>query len=84
MIVKRTVRFTYPRHLLDQPLIYHLIRDFDLVTNILEARLSSEAGWLVLTLRGECDAVQRGIAWMAEQGITVETLSEVEGESCES
>lgn len=84
MIVERKVRLTYPEHLLDQPFIYRLIRQFDLLTNILEAQVSGEKGWLVVVVRGECEQVQQGLSWIAEQGVEVETLSEAEGEPCES
>jgi len=84
MIVERKVRFTYPKHLLEQPLIYRLIRQFDLLTNILEARVTGEEGWLILAVRGERERVQQGLAWIAEQGVEVEVLSEIEEGPCES
>ncbi|MCJ7668762.1 MAG: NIL domain-containing protein [Anaerolineae bacterium] len=84
MIVEQRVRLTYPKHLLDQPLIYRLIQQFDLLTNILEARVTPEEGWLILVVRGECERVQQGLAWIAEQGVQVELLAETEEEACGS
>lgn len=78
MIIERRVRLTYPQHLLDQPLIYQLIRRFDLFTNILEARVSAEEGWLVVAVRGERERVEQGLTWMMEQGVQVEILAEIE------
>jgi len=80
MIVERKVRLTYPKHLLDHPLLSGLIRQFDLLTNILEAQVTAEEGWLVLAVRGEREKVEQGLAWMAEQGVQIETLSEFEEE----
>jgi len=77
MIVEKKVRLTYPQHLLNQPLIYQLIRQFDLLTNILSAQVTSEAGWLILAVRGERELVKQGLAWMAEQGVQVEVILEV-------
>jgi len=76
MIVERKVRLTYPQRLLGQPLIYGLIRQFDLFTNILEARVSAEEGWLVLVVRGERERVEQGLSWMIEQGVQVEILDD--------
>lgn len=84
MMVEQRVQLTYPRNLLGQPLIYHLVRQFDLLTNILEAQVTTEKGWLVLAVRGEREQVQQGLAWMAEQGVEVKVLSEIEEEPCES
>jgi ABC-type methionine transport system ATPase subunit len=78
MIVEQKVRLIYPKHLLDQPLIYQLIRRFDLLTNIIEARVSAEEGYLVLAVRGERERVQQGLEWIAEQGVRVEILAEIE------
>jgi ABC-type methionine transport system ATPase subunit len=76
MIVEKTVRFTYPKHLLDQPLIYKLIREFDLLTNILDAHVTADEGWLLLLIRGEDEQVERGLAWIVEQGVQVEFVTE--------
>lgn len=82
MIVEQRVRLTYPKYLLSQPFLYRLIRQFDLLTNIVEARVTAEEGWLVLAVRGEREVVQQGLTWMAKQGIEVEILSEIEEEPC--
>ncbi len=76
MIVEKTVRFIYPQHLLNQPLIYKLIREFDLLTNILEAHVTAEEGRLLLSVRGEGELVERGLAWITEQGVQVEVIAE--------
>lgn len=76
MIVEHRVRLTYPPQLLDQPLLYRLIRQFDVQTNILEARVTSEEGWLVLAIRGEQEGVLQGLNWLQEQGVRVEFLSQ--------
>jgi ABC-type methionine transport system ATPase subunit len=81
MIVEKKVRLTYPQHLLNQPLIYQLIRQFDLLTNILEAQVTAEMGRLTVAVRGERELVERGLAWMAEQGVQVEIMSEIAEES---
>jgi ABC-type methionine transport system ATPase subunit len=72
MIVEKTVRFTYPKRLLNQPLIYKLIREFDLLTNILDAHVTADEGRLLLLVRGEDKQVEQGLAWIAEQGVQVE------------
>jgi ABC-type methionine transport system ATPase subunit len=78
MIVEQKVRLIYPQHLLDQPLLYRLIRQFDLLTNIIEARVTAEEGWLILAVRGERERVEQGLSWMTEQGVQVEILAEIE------
>ena len=81
MVIEKTVRLTYPQHLLNQPIIYQLIRQFDLLTNILDAQVTGEAGWLILAVRGEHELVERGLAWVTEQGVQVEIISEIAEEA---
>lgn len=78
MIIERKVRFTYPTHLLDQPILYELIKNFELMTNILQANVASEQGWLLLAIRGEDEAIKQGLAWVSAQGVQVEELNEEE------
>jgi ABC-type methionine transport system ATPase subunit len=77
MIVQKTVRLIYPAHLLDRPLIHGLIRRFDLLTNILEAHVSDQGGYLTVTLRGEQANVDQGLDWIGSQGVQVQILSEI-------
>ena len=76
MIVEHKIRLTYPAHLLSQPLLYQLIRQYDLFTNILRADVTAETGRLTLEIRGEDESVQKGLSWLAEQGVQVEILGE--------
>ncbi len=80
-MIERTVRFTYPKNLLNQPLIHGLIRQFNLLTNILEAQVTAQGGYLIVTLRGDERAVQQGLEWMESQGVQVEIVMEGEEEA---
>lgn len=80
MIVEYKVRLTFPQRLLDQPMLYELIRRYDVQTNILEARVDGTQGWLLLAVRGEDLRVLQGLEWLREQGVEVEVLSKLEEE----
>jgi ABC-type methionine transport system ATPase subunit len=81
MIIEQKVRLIYPEHLRDQPLLYQLSHQFDLVTNILEARVTREESWLILAVRGELEQVQQGLDWIAERGVQVQMLERIEEEA---
>jgi hypothetical protein len=76
MVIEKKVRLTFPKEQLDQPIIYQLIRNFNLFTNILQAHLTSESGWLKVLVQGDAASVQKGLDWMVEQGVQVKVLSE--------
>ncbi|MBM7855397.1 ferredoxin [Desulfohalotomaculum tongense] len=59
----------------DKPIIYHLVKDFDLVVNIIKAHINPDKeGTLVLELTGE--RYEEGINFLKEQKITVQRLAE--------
>jgi ABC-type methionine transport system ATPase subunit len=68
------VRFIYPEHLQYHPLLYRLIRNFDLEANILEAQVTAHGGYVVATLEGGQTAIDEALAWMREQGVQVEVV----------
>lgn len=72
MVVEWIICLTYPQPLLDKPIIYHLIRQFDLLANIREAHVNSVSGWLILSLRGDQETIQKAIEWMSGQGLEIE------------
>ena len=74
MATKRVV-FKYPKNLVEQPIIYRLVKDFDIVFNVLRARVTEDDGLLVLGLEGEETALDKALAWVENQGVVVEPLS---------
>ena len=84
-MAEQRVVLTFQRWQLDQPITYHLVKDFDLVLNILQARVNAEEGKLVLGLSGLEQNVEEGIAWLKEQQVIVEPLATgltVDKDSC--
>ena len=65
---------TYPKKLVREPLIWRATRDFDLVFNIRSASVSEEIGIIAIELDGAEDAIEGAIAWLREQGVTVEPI----------
>jgi ABC-type methionine transport system ATPase subunit len=65
---------TYPKKLVREPLIWRATRDFDLVFNIRSASVSDEIGIIAIELDGAEGAIEGAIAWLREQGVTVEPI----------
>ena len=75
MISKRVV-LHFPNRLIDQPIIYLLIKEYDLVFNILLARITpNEEGLLVAELSGEDENYNNGIEYLRKNGVIVQLLS---------
>ena len=74
MRTKRRVKLVYPTALQDQPILYRLIKDFDLATNIRRASVGVDEAWLIVDVEGENDAIQQALDWASGQGIEVQDL----------
>ena len=70
----RRVQFMFRTELIQQPVIYELGRKFEIVTNIRRAEVGQEDGWVILELEGSVEEIDRGLAWVVEQGVEVSSL----------
>jgi ABC-type methionine transport system ATPase subunit len=71
---KTKLYLTYPKALVREPLLYKLLKRFDVVFNIRGASVSDEVGIIAIELDGPDDVIERAIIWLREQGVTVEPI----------
>ena len=71
------VRLTFREHLIRQPIIARLVREFDVMPNIRRANVEETVGWIVCELGGEDEAVERAIDWLKDLGVQVDRLGDV-------
>jgi L-aspartate semialdehyde sulfurtransferase ferredoxin len=76
MISKRIV-LHFPQRLVDKPIVYRLIKDFNLEFNILKANVTpQEEGLMVLELRGQDVEYEKGLEYLRSSGVKIQPLSE--------
>ncbi len=76
MAISKRVVLHFPRPLVDQPIIYRLVKDYNLVFNILKASVTpKEEGLLVLELSGELEDYEKGVRYLTEVGVEIQPLS---------
>ena len=76
MVSKRIV-LTFPHQLLDQPIVYKLVKDYDLVFNILQAKITpKEEGLMILELKGKKENYAEGIKYLTSLGVKIQPLSQ--------
>ena len=79
MAVSKRVVLHFPRRLVEQPVIYHLVKDYNLEFNILRASITAEPeeeGLLVLQLKGEQDEYDKGVKFLLKAGVKIQSLSQ--------
>ncbi|MFQ5996028.1 MAG: NIL domain-containing protein [Dehalococcoidales bacterium] len=71
-MTKRRVMFTFTQEQIQEPIIYNLGQQFNIVTNIRRAALSEDEGWIMLELEGNEEDIEHGIAWVTSKGVRVD------------
>ncbi len=63
--------------MVDKPIVYKLVKDYDLVFNILQAKITpKEEGLLVLELTGTKEHYVEGIKYIKSLGVKMQPLSQ--------
>jgi len=76
-MASRNVLLIFKSHIMYKPVIYRLARDFDLVFNILEAKiLPRREGRILLELRGENNLIEEGVRFLEDNEVTVERVAD--------
>lgn len=74
-MTKKRLVLTFPHKLVDKPITYHLIKDYDLIVNINKARVTpDEEGLLVVELTGKKKNLDEGIKYLKDLGVKVKSL----------
>jgi ferredoxin len=77
MTVTKRVVLRFPRRLVERPIIYRLVKDYDLEFNILRAAITPEQeGVMVIQLKGEQKEYDRGIEFLIKGGVKIQSLSQ--------
>ncbi|MCZ7535328.1 MAG: NIL domain-containing protein [Acidimicrobiia bacterium] len=65
---------SFPESLVGQPVIFELVKRFDVVPNIRRANVEEHSGWIILELGGTEDAREAALAHLAGIGCTVNRM----------
>lgn len=76
-MIKKRVVLTFPKDTIEQPLTYHLIKDCNLMVNILSAKVNpNEEGRLVLEISGQKENLTKGMDYLKGLGVAIQPLAQ--------
>lgn len=70
----RKVVLKYPENLIQEPVLFTMARQFNVMPNIRRARVTETVGEITLELSGDAEELDRGIAFLEQKGVLVEAL----------
>lgn len=71
---RRRVRLFFDGDRVNQPIVYLMGKNFEVVTNIKGGEVTRDSGWLYLEITGEDAELDRAISWTIEQGVRVDPI----------
>ena len=75
-MAKRRVMLSFIPETIAEPIIYTISQQFNLVTNIRQADLAEDKGWIVVEFDGNEEDIEAGLAWAISKGVRVDPTSE--------
>ena len=67
----------YPSDVVNEPILYHLVKDFDLVPNIIKASVNpDQEGFIALELQGEEAGYDAALDYLRSRRIAISPFSE--------
>jgi ferredoxin len=77
MAISRRIVLHFPPRITNQSIVYRLVKDFDLSFNIIKASVTpGEEGLMVLELSGDQRNYDKGIQYLTEVGVKIQSLSQ--------
>ncbi len=77
MAVSKRIVLHFPKRMVDRPIVCRLVKDYDLEFNILKASITPEKeGLMILELSGEQGEYDKGIRYLTESGVEIQSLSQ--------
>jgi hypothetical protein len=68
------VRLTFPANLVQEPILYRLVKDFDILINIRRADVKADHGWVALEMEAAQETLERGVAWLKQRGVQIDPI----------
>jgi L-aspartate semialdehyde sulfurtransferase ferredoxin len=76
-MAKKRLVLSFPGHLIDQPITYQLIKKYDLMVNILRARVTpKEQGRLTVEISGKKRNIDEALRFISELGVSYQPLAQ--------
>lgn len=70
----RRLKLTFPQSLIKEPILFTMAKEFDVVPNIRRARVTEDAGEIILEFKGDDTKLEGGIRFLKDKGVEVELI----------
>ncbi len=75
-VIRLRAYLTFTRENVTKPIIWELIKTFDVVVNIRTAEVKDGMGLMALEIDGKPETVEKAVAWLESKGVRVEPIEQ--------
>ena len=73
-MARKQVTLIFPQHLIKEPVIYMMSKEYDVIPNIRRAKVTESVGEGTLELEGPEDSIKTAVAFLEKKGVKVEPV----------
>jgi len=73
-MARKQVTLIFPQHLIKEPVIYMMAKEYDVVPNIRRAKVTESVGEVTLELEGSEDGLKKAVVFLEKKGVKVEPV----------
>ncbi|MBN2450310.1 MAG: 4Fe-4S binding protein [Lentisphaeria bacterium] len=75
-MITRKLFLRFPKCETEKPIVYHLVKDYNLIINIFRAKVTAnEEGYLVLDVTGREEDIDRGMDFVRSFQVTIDPVN---------
>lgn len=75
-MARRKFLLSFSPAIVNEPITYRMVKEFDLMLNILRAEVDEMGGRLVIEIEGKPSQISRGLDFVSQSGVEVKELNE--------
>ena len=73
-MARKQVTLIFPQHLIKEPVIFMMAKEYDIAPNIRRAKVTESIGEVTLELEGSEDNLKKAVLFLEKKGVTVEPV----------
>ena len=73
-MARKQVTLIFPQHLIKEPVVYMMAKEYDVVPNIRRAKVTESVGEVTLELEGTEDSLKKAVLFLEKKGVKVEPV----------
>lgn len=73
-MARKQVTLIFPQHLIKEPVIYMMAKEYEVVPNIRRAKVTESVGEVTLELEGSDEGLRQAVVFLEKRGVKVEPV----------